>query len=88
MDPTTIPAIGGTVGLLSVAGWLVISFMRENKTLRGEWKDQLDSLKKDLATQKAENVICRIQVDSLISSLRQNGIDIPLHLIRGLPDAG
>ncbi len=87
MDPTVIPAIGGTVGLLTAAGWLVISFMRENKTLRGEWKEQLKAVKSELVGLKAENVTCRIQVDGLISSLRQNGIDIPLHLIRGLPDA-
>lgn len=88
MDPTLIPALGGTVGLLSVAGWLVISFMRENSTLRNAWRGEIDALKKDLAAQKEENVTCRIQVNSLISYLQNNGLAIPMELIRGVPDAG
>lgn len=86
MDPTLIPALGGTVGLLSVAGWLVVSFMRENNTLRGEWRKEIEHLKDDLAGQKAENVTCRIQVNSLIGFLQANGLAVPNELFRRADD--
>lgn len=94
MDPALIPTLGGTVGLLSVAGWLVISFMRENKDLRKAWRDEIDSLKRDnqaqkaeTLAQKAENLACVIQVNGLIGVLQRNGIAVPDSLLRGVPDA-
>lgn len=87
MDPTIIPALGGTVGLLSVAGWLVISFMRENNSLRTVWRGEIDALKADNLAQKAENLACVIQVNGLIGVLQRNGVPIPDNLLRGVPDA-
>ena len=84
MDPTLITALGGTVGLLSVAGWLVLQFMRENKELRSSWRSEIDGLKEDLKAQKEENVTCRIQVNSLIAHLQSNGLAIPNELLRGV----
>lgn len=87
MDPTLLPAVGGTVGLLSVAGWLVVSFMRENTALRTAWREEIAELKKEVAAQKAENVTCRLQVNGLIGFLRNNGLIVPNELIRGVADA-
>lgn len=94
MDPALIPTLGGTVGLLSVAGWLVISFMRESGTQRKERAEELAAVKKERAEEitllksdvrelKAENLTCRIQVDGLIAVLRNNGIAVPESLYRG-----
>jgi len=81
-----IPALGGTVGLLAVAGWLVISFMRENSALRTAWREEIRDLKAEVAAQKAENVTCRLQVNGLIGVLRNHGLAIPNELIRGVAD--
>lgn len=87
MDPTLIPALGGTVGLLMVAGWLVISFMRENTRLRDTRDHDMAEVKKDLIAVKAENVTCRWQVNGLVNALREGGISIPEYLFRTVPDA-
>ena len=83
MDPQLIPALGGTVGLLSVAGWLVVAFMRENSALRSEWHREIEALKRDNADQKAENIACRIQVNALIGYLQSHGLAIPDTMFRG-----
>lgn len=87
MDPTLIPALGGTVGLLSAAGWLVVSFMRENTRLRDSRDHEMAEVKKDLIDVKAENVTCRWQVNGLVNALREGGIPIPEYLFRTAPDA-
>lgn len=97
IDPTLIPALGGTVGLLSVAGWLVVTFMRENATQRKERVEELiqvkkeraeaiGELKRDVNALKVENITCRFQVNSLISYLQAQGLAIPNELLRGVTD--
>ncbi len=98
MDPTFIPGVGGAIGLLSVAGWLVISFMRESARQRQERTDELAAVKKERSDDiaalrlevrdvKAEHLTCVIQVNGLIGVLQRNGIPVPDSLLRGVPDA-
>lgn len=98
MDPSTLPALGGTVGLLSVAGALAISFMRESASQRRdrsaelaavklERTQEIAALRTDMRAVKEEHVACLIQVNGLIGVLQRNGIPIPDSLIRGAPDA-
>lgn len=98
MDPSVIPALGGTVGLLSVAGWLVISFMKESANQRKERvaelaavkkerADEIAALKNDMKEVKAEHIACMLQVNGLISVLQRSGVPIPDSLLRGAPDA-
>ncbi len=98
MDPQLIPTLGGTVGLLSVSGWLVISFMRESARQRKERADELVAVKKERAEEiamlkadvragKEEHLACIIQVNGLIGFLQRSGLEIPDSLLRGRPDA-
>ena len=67
MNPSLIPALGGTVGLLAVAGWLVISFMRENSALRTAWREEIRDLKAQVLDRDAE--IERLQQELALADL-------------------
>lgn len=90
MDPSLIPQLGGTIGLLGAAGFIIAGAWREARDLRKERAEEIQGLKADNQAMKAEvqaikieHFACRLQVNSLITFAQRGGLDIPDWLIRG-----
>lgn len=84
MDSALAPLLAATgiVGLFSAASVLVIQLFRENSRIRDERGSVIKDLKADIASLKAENFACKLQVNSLVNILRDQGLPLPAWLTR------